>query len=119
MNDASALIKSMADQVAVVDGVFHRMGLVTMDKYKAPPPASDERVFVYDCPDLSEPLECHCAYSPAEVETVDCFVRRSPASCILTAAFIRGVDIVNVLSPSLVKMIEEMACVEFAESDGQ
>jgi len=66
-----------------------------------------------------EPVVCHLDYSPPERGLRECGVQMEPdlpADCTLDAAYVCGVNIVNLLSQDQCRCIEELALREHCES---
>lgn len=79
----------------------------------APAPGRGQISYTWDSP-ISEPIECHLDYTPAERGSRERGTGMQletdwPESVELTAAYLRGVDILPLLSSDQIAQIEQLA----------
>jgi hypothetical protein len=79
--------------------------------YKAPPLPRGMVEFEYSTPLLAEPLTCHLEYEPAERGSREYGTGLQlepdyPANMTLCAAYLRGIDVFEILSSDMVEEIE-------------
>lgn len=80
--------------------------------YKAPPLPRGLVEFEYCTPLLDEPLTCHLEYEPAERGSWEGGMQMEPdypANMTLCAAYLRGIDVSQILSSDMVEEIEVAA----------
>lgn len=81
-------------------------------RFKVPAPQRDQVVFMW-ATDCVVDIECHLDYTPAEGDNWN--EPYYPEDVTLCAAYLRGVDIYELLSPEQITRIEEKALEQIAD----
>lgn len=72
--------------------------------------------FIYDIDGVSAPLVCHLDYEAAEYGHGD--HPDYPSVMSLVAAYIKDIDILDLLSPDKIEAIEDLALSEYEHNNG-
>jgi hypothetical protein len=89
------------------------LALAEYRRFKVPAPGPGQFTYMW-ATDCVVDIECHLDHEPAEDSTPE--YPGCDEVFSLRAAYVRGVDILEMLSPKQIERIEELALVELRES---